>query len=270
MAPRKIVVDTHTHIYSCFDLEIFFESAVKNLGELHRPEFEEVSSIKCIVLTEGVGCDFFSSFINLGKFGKNGRYSFEKNEEGVALLLKDRSSALCYVIPGKQIVTEERVEVLTLGSWESVADGLDIRALLDRLLKKEIMTVLPWGAGKWFGRRKRVLMEVLHSFRSPCLFLADNSGRPSFWGVPEILRIADSQGFTVLNGSDPFSLPGDNGRAGSAGVVVEGEWHEQFPVQSLRAQLLKKDKKIRCVGKRDGIAAFLRRQGGLYIKKLYQ
>ena len=57
------MVDGHVHIYDCFNLEAFFNTAVKNLEFFYDTYYSNGSPYERIVLlTEGKSNDFFSQF----------------------------------------------------------------------------------------------------------------------------------------------------------------------------------------------------------------
>ena len=68
------------------------------------------------------------------------------------------------------------------------------------------LVVIPWGAGKWLGRRGAVLSRYLRSVDDPGIFLGDNGGRPNAWrprhfGLGET-REELRETFAALRGAD--------------------------------------------------------------------
>ena len=66
-----------------------------------------------------------------------------------------------YVIAGRQIITRERLEVLALCTAKEFADGEEVETVLDKVRRAGGLPVLPWGAGKWWGTRGRIVTELL-------------------------------------------------------------------------------------------------------------
>ncbi len=125
------------------------------------------------------------------------------------------------IINGEQIVTEEGLEILAIGGKFRLSKPESLTAVIERCLAKKFVPVLPWGVGKWLGRRGRIVGELIES-KSYCrsIALADNGTRPVFWRYPALLRRATGSGYAVLHGSDSLSVANDQARTGHNGVVI--------------------------------------------------
>ena len=63
MKKTRLMVDGHVHIYDCYNLEKFFNIAVKNLEYFYDTYYSNGSPYeRIILLTEGKTNDFFSQF----------------------------------------------------------------------------------------------------------------------------------------------------------------------------------------------------------------
>ena len=67
------------------------------------------------------------------------------------------------VIAGRQIVSAERIEVLALGTRTQIPDGQPLAATIDAVRADGALAVLPWGFGKWWGARGRMVDAYLET-----------------------------------------------------------------------------------------------------------
>ena len=146
-------------------------------------------------------------------------------------LWRDSSRSLL-VLSGYQIVTSEGLEILALATLARPDDGEPAERVIGQLEEADAIVVLPWGVGKWLGRRGR-LVEALAAARPPHrLFIGDNRGRPWFWPLPRVARER-----IVLPGSDPLPLPGREAAAGTFGFKVAHPLPHDRPATALKRLL---------------------------------
>jgi hypothetical protein len=129
------------------------------------------------------------------------------------------------------------------------------------------LPVVPWGFGKWSGRRGKFLAEFLSQTQAQSLFLGDNGGRPWFWPDPEPFQAVANTGRRVLPGSDPLPFKSHEGRAGSYGLLVELAVDPAQPFMTLAAALANKSTSIAPFGARAGSLQFIRDQVAMQIIK---
>ena len=65
------------------------------------------------------------------------------------------------VVAGRQIVTAEAIEVLALGLNRLYPDGRPLATVIEDLSEEEVLLILPWGVGKWLGRRGRIIADLV-------------------------------------------------------------------------------------------------------------
>ncbi|MEY8800942.1 hypothetical protein AB9K35_11565 [Leisingera sp. XS_AS12] len=180
------------------------------------------------------------------------------DDPAAAVLHRERDGAALTVIAGRQVITAERIEVLALATVRRFRDGCPAGELLAELWEAGIPAVLPWGVGKWLGRRGRLVAELLHVQAGPGLFLGDNAGRPRVWPTPALFRQRP-----VLPGSDPLPVPGAEVGAGGYGFALEGRLDQGRPATDLRARLMALTGNPRVTGGRRGLVAVLAEQFAL-------
>jgi hypothetical protein len=124
------------------------------------------------------------------------------------------------VVAGRQIVSSEGLEVLALGTDQAIPDGAPLAELVQTINALKAIPVIPWGVGKWLGRRGQVVKSYLESCSGDAVFLGDILGRPPFWPRSSVFRIAAARGIGVLPGTDPLPLESETLRAGSCGFYI--------------------------------------------------
>ncbi|MCL4183315.1 MAG: hypothetical protein KJ011_07690, partial [Burkholderiaceae bacterium] len=85
-----------------------------------------------------------------------------------------------------------------------------------RALDAGALVILPWGAGKWWGARGRLVHIACERFAGRAGFLlGDSAARPHGWRLPAGLAAAQRAGVPVVCGTDPMPVSGEEGRVGS-------------------------------------------------------
>ncbi|KAA3599682.1 MAG: hypothetical protein D8M57_03955 [Candidatus Scalindua sp. AMX11] len=259
MSYTKLVIDGHVHYYNCYDPERFFDAAITNLEISFRSNNSKEGNLQKILLfTEGKEHNNFSRFKNNGIRGHN--FGFENTKEGCSLILTKNSEPHCFILAGRQIVTQEKLEILSLASTHKIEDGLPAKEVVTTLLDRKEITVLPWGVGKWFFKRGKTIKKIVKEYHSPYLFIGDNGARPSFWPTPKLYDISKEFGVRVVSGSDPLPFSEDTCRVGTFGFTIEGRVSVDKPAESFRNILLSNKGSITLFGNRDNARQFLRRQ----------
>ena len=220
-----ILVDAHIHIHSCFDLNLLLDSAYKNFCEVAKLfNVEKFDGVLC--LTENFDVNYFSEFKNIveNKDQLDSKtWQFHLTNEPNSIKLWRNPEEIMYIIAGRQIVTKEKLEVLAIGLTENIKNGKSIEQVIQLVKEKNALPIIPWGAGKWTGSRKKVIDELVDRYTGDFLFLGDNGNRPFFWSKPSIFKEAEKLNIRNLQGTDPFPFESEITKAGSYGFGVEGE-----------------------------------------------
>ncbi len=265
---KNILIDSHVHLYDNFDPDSFIESITRNFikfGKLDENEFKE--SVKMIFLTEAKENDFFTRIEDNSLPLKNCDIHTEKTGEEGSILLKQNGNELFYIIRGRQIITEENIEILSVGDGPIIKDGLPAAEVLERIRENEQLAILAWGVGKWLFGRGKMVKNIINTLEYPLLLIGDNSARPLLWIKPLIYRKGDKLGIPVVAGSDPLPLNGEDEKAGSYFFMIKSNFDPKRPLNSIK-QILKSDiKDIKNLGKRDSVFTFLKRQSKIMLKK---
>jgi hypothetical protein len=145
------------------------------------------------------------------------------------------------IIAGRQIVTEERLEVLATCTGKLFDDGGATSVVIASVSAANGVALVPWGFGKWTGRRRKVINRLMGNFSERPFHLGDNSGRISVWREPSQFEHARSQGQRIFRGTDPLPFPGQENRVGNFGFSISGPFDRSRPTRSMRCLLRSDD-----------------------------
>jgi hypothetical protein len=199
----------------------------------------------------------------------NTSFALSCTEEAYSLSITSNNCCPLYLISGKQIVTKERLEVLALACESDFPEGRRIEETVRLIIERGAVPVIPWGFGKWYGRRAGILREFLDiSIDSSNVFLGDNSGRPSFLPAPAHFRIGKEKGIRILPGSDPLPFFSESTRAGSFGFTVRGSIRRERPGEDIKNILLDPATTPSPFGSLETPYRFMKNQIGMQILKL--
>ncbi len=213
-------------------------------------------------LAESEKCDFFDE-LRLSE--NNGEYPFQITDLNNCLLLQEQGYEDLYLFAGRQIITEERLEILALTTNEKIPNGLSIGEVVDRVNSLGAIPVLAWSPGKWFGNRGKIVKEMITRYSPTEFLIGDTTLRPMCWLEPVLMRQATKKGFAVVAGSDPLPFSGEEQMLGRyvSGWNMEFERHD--PVTSVRCYLKTQKVVSQSIGSRGNIIGTLRR---LYLNSL--
>ncbi|MEN8222895.1 MAG: hypothetical protein ABFR36_06510 [Acidobacteriota bacterium] len=265
---KNILIDGHVHLYENFNPDSFFDSILSNFKKFSKMDEHDFSeSIKMIFLTEAKENDFFTRIAENSIPLKNIDIHAEKTNEDGSILLMQNGSELFYIIKGRQIITKENIEILSVGPGTKIPDGLPASEVLDRLKEREEIAIMAWGVGKWLFKRGKVVKQILDTLEYPLLIIGDNSARPPIWLKPLIYRKGEKLGIPVVSGSDPLPLKGEDSKAGSYFFRLKGSFDPNKPLDSVKTIIKSDIKDIKLMGKRDSLFGFLKRQSKIMLKK---
>ena len=268
-APKNsqlIIADAHVHIYECFDLEQLLNAAFDNFEIFASQQGYQDNFTPVLFLTETTKDKFFQQFFD--GLDINAKYrtinlndwKLKRTQESLSLYAFNRLGQGIFLIAGRQVVTVENLEILALITDQTFADGLSLEATIKSILAAGGIPVLPWGFGKWMGKRGKFLHNFLEESNFPLLFLGDNGGRPIFWPRPSHFKQAEKKGLRILPGTDPLPLSSEYSRPGSFGFTIEGKLSSQEPGKQIQQMLLDSTTSIQAYGSLEAPWRFIRNQ----------
>lgn len=225
----RLAIDSHVHLHDRAIAREALSAAVTRLANGANP-----NQIGVVMLAERRGYSVFETL----------RPQLVATQDPEALWLDDDRRLL--VLAGRQIISAEKLEILALATTATLTDGLPAEQIIEQMNLADAIVVLPWGVGKWIGKRGALVDRLIADAKPGRLFLGDNGGRPRFWPVRQF-----DTGLPVLSGSDPLPLPGWPEAIGSFGSLIETELAPDRPASSLKRSL--RDPNL-CIG-RHGILA---------------
>jgi hypothetical protein len=232
-----LFIDSHVHFHVCFTWDVFLEAAARNFAQVRRTLHVGSESAGCLMFTESAGANAFRSLVVQGRSKPARAWRAEATDEAESVLLRHANGDTIIVVAGRQVVTAEKLEVLSLCTAAEFPDGQPIRSLLNSVARDGAVAVIPWGFGKWWGRRGRVIRALLELHRDIPFCLGDNGGRARRLPRPSLFDVAADHGIPVLGGSDPLPLPRHVTRAGSYGFVLEDWCETSRPASVIKERL---------------------------------
>ena len=265
IGPATLLVDAHVHIHERFPLERLLDAAAANFARARDRLRAEGEVLGCLMLTEVAGVDRFAALAD-GQLSA-GAWQITPTEEPESLVATRSGTLPVLVIAGRQIVSGERVEVLALATRARIPDGQPLAATVDAARAAGALAVLPWGFGKWWGKRGRLVDAYLANTRPGKIFLGDNGGRPIGLPAPRQFARAALRSIFVLPGSDPLPRAGEIERIGSYGLILPLKFDLDRPAAALRAHLEALERQPATFGRLQSPARFLASQVSLRLRK---
>lgn len=261
-----IVVDAHAHIHKCFDISYFLKSAYYNLKTKLRLFKHDNSFTGTLLLVDTPDAEGFRRLLDLVNRQSNSSgptpksWSLCRTNEETSLRFVLESGENIVVIAGRQIVSKENLEVLAIGTCRKFGESDRLKVLIREIDQVDAVPIIPWGVGKWIGKRGQIVEDLIHSSCIPQFFLGDNANRPAFWSRPPLFRKGEEKGIKNLPGSDPLPFPGEARRVGQFGFAMKGSLDSEAPTQDLRRRLLDSSATIHQFGSGETLFRFLHNQ----------
>ena len=272
-----ILVDAHVHLYNCFNLDRFFDSALENFAATASNRHSSERFTPFLLLTETCNDRYFQTLSrSLSQTSERASHSdrslletwtLHPTGESCSLRAQRTDGRSLYIIAGRQIVTAEDLEVLAVLTDGDFEDGQSLETTIESVIAAGGIPVIPWGFGKWLGRRGAILGNLLQANKFPVLFLGDNSGRPIFWPRPPLFHQANGLGMRVLPGTDPLPFPRESFRPGAFGFATHGSVDLERPASSLKQLLLDSQTELSEYGSLENPWRFIRNQIAMQIVK---
>ncbi len=248
-----IIADTHLHIYPNYNLADAISDCVRNLSAL-APD-----AVCAGYMAERSDCHLYQELAS----GQRDAFAegVSVKSVGACLELQCFNTPPLYLSPGRQIVTEENLEILCLCVDAQIPDGLPAETVVHRIREVAGIPVLTWAVGKWLFRRAAVVRSLLDTFSPSQLLVGDSAMRPIFWPTPQPMQSARKQGYKIIAGTDPLPADGEESVMGSYASLMDSDFDPQNARESLRSALINPSSIPKTIGKRSGAVAFVKRMG---------
>lgn len=264
---QQWAVDTHVHFHKCFEESIFFDLVFDKL----KNSFSSAPSGSVLFFAESKNENFFNTickkkFIR-STLHENLNYSIEHDEgKNFFIVNWNECNLKIIVISGFQIVTKEKLEVLALGTAARIVDGLPIEETISNVNVLGGIPVIPWGFGKWYGKRGIKIKELIEKNRTS-FFLGDNGGRSNILPTPSQFKLAEANCIKILPGSDPLPFSSEVERPLSYGFLINTDLEVKDPWLFINKIMLNQNFTFEKFGKLTSPLNFIKTQLLMQIKK---
>ena len=262
-----IVIDAHIHIHDCFNLGKFFDSAETNFKQYAKQQnTNSFSGVLC--LTEISGVNVFDKLKNIAEKKENiGNWNVKLTKEDNSLALTKNNSKI-FIIAGRQIVTKNKLEVLSIGLKEDYQDGKPVEEVIEHVVKSGAIPIIPWGFGKWFSPRKQILEKIILQKKSHPIFLGDNGNRPWIFKKSKLFKLAlNKNNILDLPGSDPLPFNREVQKPGSFGFYIDNVINQDKPFDSIYKIITTTKEQFTTYGKLESLFYFVKNQVAMQLVK---
>jgi hypothetical protein len=278
-AHGDVLLDAHVHYHAGFSRDAFLHAAARNLRTGGLLIGVREPQVVGLMFTESAGADAFGRFAAEAAGGPTAAqperplpdasdWSFRPTAEDNSLwAVHDDGDGEILLIAGRQLVTREKLEVLALGCREELPDGMALRAARDAVLAAGGVPVVPWGFGKWWASRGRVVKELVEGDSPGRWYLGDNAGRPRASRRPPLFARAADRGVFVLPGSDPLPLPFQEAKVGRCGFAMPQALDGERPAATVLDWLRACDEQPVTFGSFESLVRFARDQVAMQLRK---
>ena len=272
---HMILADAHVHLHPCFNTSHVWDAARDNFQTIANQVQYQGNYVGVLFLTEIRSEQRFQALYDTANKPSSDpqpdhppeSWRIYQTHEPCSLLIKHADTTTLVVLAGRQIVTQENLEVLALITDQEFEDGHPLPDTIATIYKAGGLPVLPWGVGKWIGRRGTLLKQVIESDLGATICLGDNSGRPVFWPRPPYFKTAEQKGLRILPGTDPLPLVSESNRPGQFGFLIEDSLDLMRPGESMKTLLLNANTSIQPYGQLEKPIRFLLNQLSLRYQK---
>jgi hypothetical protein len=241
------------------DVPATLDAAAGNFGRFGAGT---ASLMGALLLTQTARERIFEALVAVGRAGDWRLDSVPGEPES---LIASRGGRRLAVVCGRQVRADDGLEVAGLGTRREFCDGQPFADSLTAALDSGAVVAIPWGFGKWTGRRGQLVDEVTKRTQGAPVFLSDSGSRSGVFGEPALIRRGRQRGVRVLAGTDPFPFGGDYRRVGGFGFLADVDPDPAAPWGSLRSWLVDPRSTPITFGRASGPMRFLINQVGVQV-----
>lgn len=266
--PTTLLVDSHCHLHNIGDLSALLDHAAKQFSKTAGKNNISGNWYGVLILTDVSKSTAFRHIqymiqSNAEKILSSDQWDLKLTEEDASILAENNKGTSIFLCAGQQIVTKEKLEVLSLLNTTRVADGKTLDHTIKEVTEQGGLPTLPWGVGKWLGKRGTLVNDLILNHPSTPLFLGDNSGRPILWSRVPQFSLAKQYQIPILRGTDPLPVKKQKKRGGDFGFIISGDSNLNKPAESLRHMLVQKNLTLTDYGRLENPVRFLTEQIGI-------
>ncbi|NET23689.1 MAG: hypothetical protein F6K07_32310 [Okeania sp. SIO1H5] len=208
------LVDFHVHLYETVSFDQALDVAAKNFQKAQRGSIPHGS----LFLSQLPQQSNFESWKSKNEKAFGWKLQELSEPTSVEFQKEDRRIR---VISGYQVVTKEKLEVLGQGIMDCPKPGQSVEGTIQEIHDLGGIAVLPWGVGKWLGKRAAIIKRAIRNFsHTRQVFVGDNGGRPWFWKNTSLREASSILRQPILPGTDSLPILRDETRIGAFGGIV--------------------------------------------------
>jgi hypothetical protein len=241
------------------DVAATLDAAVGNFARVCP---EPVTLFGALLVTQTAREQVFEA---LASAGRAGEWQIAGVPDEPETLLASQGRKAVALIRGRQVRADDGLEVAALGTCREFCDGRPFAETLVEVVESGAVAVIPWGFGKWTGRRGQLVDDVMTRMHRTPVFLGDSGARAGFLGEPALIRRGRLRGMRVIAGTDPFPFAGDFRRVGGFGFLADVDPDPAAPWGSLRAWLMNSQSTPHVYGSPSNPIRFLINQLGVQV-----
>jgi hypothetical protein len=266
---KLTLIDTHVHYYPFCTFPEYFDAAYSNMQAAAKQinSFLPFTSILCLLETQT--SHWYQELLGIATSTKQiGNWQLESLDSDQLLRLTKNNENELLLVPGKQIITSENLEVLIIGVTDEIPHKIPVKFYIEKYSDSHLV-IIPWGVGKWLGKRGRIVSNLIQQHSNHKFALGDNSGRATAWKYVPQFNQARQTGINILAGSDPLPISGQYKKVASYGSVIIGSLQQHDIASQLREKLLDtRAGNINNYGHLDGVVRFIVSQILLRIRPI--
>lgn len=263
------ILDAHVHIHDCFAIPEFLDCAYDNFRRALEERDAGDAFNAAILLTESSGTNWYETLREsaTNEHQKWQHWRIVRNDESESITATSSTGQALSIIAGRQIVTAENLEILALGFAEKIEDGQAIQSVIDTVQSAGALCVLPWGFGKWTGKRGQIVRDILQRDQGPNFFIGDNAGRLALWPAPAEFASAAEKNIHILPGSDPLPYKEQVSAVGRFGLILDRKISRERPFDDIRKALVADKASGTSFGKLERLLPFIKYQVAMQLRK---
>ncbi len=264
-----LVIDGHVHLYPDYDLITAVEHGTKNLLlQAEKCAKENSDIIPMWLLVERFDSNFFDQIYRAPEDFSQDDIKFKKGSDKLTIVAEKNNHIILYIFVGRQLVTREGLEVLSLITDLNIPDRKKtIDEVIQNVQDSGGIPALNWAPGKWFFSRGKVIAKQIAGKSPDEFFIGETTLRHTLWPQPRLIRQARKNCFSIIAGSDPLPFKGEETGIGSYGFLIKGKFDPENPAQSLRNLIISNRKDVKIIGKRNNVVTFAKRQSKIMMEK---
>ena len=266
MKQISILIDAHVHLHQCYSYANFLNNAKENFTA-NSDISDNSEIIGFLLLTESEGINEFQKLRDIAAAEKSlGHWNINLTTNSNTLQASNNNFKI-YLVAGRQIITEEKLEVLSIGLEREFKDGKPVKDVIQYVIEAHAIPIIPWGFGKWTGSRGNIIKKLVLENKFNPFFLGDNGNRPWLFTFPSLIKAGIEKGILNLPGSDPLPFVREETKPGSFGFKIQDSINFDSPYDSLYKFITDAKSQYATYGKCESLIYFIKNQIAMQFLK---